>query len=92
MSSEIMAYEKALHDYYAAQPELKALIDTVTQAADALRADPLAFDVSAWPSPEKIEAVLAKARSVRQGLRDTWAAVPAGMRSSIEPPPEKAIR
>ncbi len=94
MSYEVLAYEKALRDYAEAQIELAALTATVKAAATTLELDPLSVDAPAWPWPssEQIVSVLAKVRSVRQELRDTWAAVPEGMRSELEPPPEGVPR
>ena len=92
MSYEVMAYEKARHDYFDVETELDALTATVKGVATALELNPFTVDTNAWPSSERIAAVLAKVRSVRQELRDTWAAVPEGMRSDLEPPPEGVLR
>ena len=93
MSYEVMAYEKARLDYSNAETELAALTATVKAAATTLELDPLSIDAPAWPWPssEQIVSVLAKVRSARQELRDTWAAVPEGMRPGLEPPPEGAL-
>ena len=93
MSYEVMAYEKARLDYAEAETELAALTATVKAAATTLEFDPLSIDAPAWPWPssEQIVSVLAKVRTVRQELRDTWAAVPEEMRSGLEPPPEGSL-
>src|SRR5689334_11594527 len=92
MSYEVMAYEKARLDYSEAETALEALTASVKAAATALELDPFSVDASAWPSSEQIASVLARVRSARQELRETWAAVPGGMRSNVEPPPEGVIR
>jgi hypothetical protein len=91
MSFEVMAYEKALHDYREAEDELQALIATVARTTDALLADPLGFDVSTWPTPEEIAVIAQKARMARQELRETWAEIPDGVRAELEAPPEEAL-
>ena len=92
MSYELMAYEKARHDYVVAGHELKALIRTLSAAVRDLRVERLDIDPRAWPSFERMKRQVAKVRSIRQELRETWAAVPEGMRAGLQPPPEGAIR
>ncbi|HZI76026.1 MAG TPA: hypothetical protein VFD73_18805 [Gemmatimonadales bacterium] len=92
MSYEVMAYEKARLDYAEAETALEALTASVKAAATALELDPFSVDASTWPSSEQIASVLARVRSARQELRETWAAVPGAMRSNVEPPPEGVIR
>src|SRR5215218_10556732 len=93
MSYEVMAYEKALHDYAEVESELAALTATVKAAATTLELDPLSVDAPAWPWPssEQIVSVLAKVRAVRQELRDTWAAVLEEMRPDLGRPRRAAL-
>jgi hypothetical protein len=88
MSYEVMAYEKARHDCRAARQELHALTGAVAEVAAALLTDRLDVDLSRWPSRERMTALFARVRAAEQELDETWAGLPEGMKSGLEPPPK----